>query len=734
MLFPLVILLLLTCCNSKELLHTQLHVVVVLSVEDGGNYSTARTQGTDIVQGACHATVHINNSTHLLDQYELVPVPVLVPDCDSVRGLDYLLESLLDPAMNVVRVTGMFCDKVAQVYSPVLNHWARSVHISGAQIQDRTQLLPSLLPSPGDVAEAVVSLLYRLDWRRFGIVYYNTAFSQHSYYNFIHLAKSVISHVTNGRQSSSIPVAMYELRGTSQREVHLLVQSLESSGVHIFVVLLARPIATVVMQEVFKEGMVWPKYVWVFVHLDPVTLSLSPVWENVIFMSYSLGESSSSSNRRIPHWSPYRHLLYESVWALALTWNNSLSSSSNIKTCLCNEERKKCVSKVRTGVSRGTCSEANVTSSYERDGSLQFDVAVVQSNKSVRIGVYDYTNLSIVLNDSLLHPIPPDTFQYVVLTIPLGLAVPFFVWLLLMYTLLTLNLILYLILRNEREVKASSVPLSVWIFVGNYLLLISSTINVVLVTGDFISDRQRLRHTSCNIELISASVGFDIIVATALVRTLRIYQIFHYFGKLNRSWSDSRLVLVIAAIIFIKLLLFVLWMSIDNYHLIDTPKFRQDVVPPDYLVVHSCYCHYMAIWIVAVYVYTVFLLALLFILAVKTKMVHRANFNDTKKLTILILGLLIMLVIFGLLWGILRQVGFPAASYVLLSLGYSLSVLLMQLCLFFPKVLPPLYRRTKIIICKCRSYESSSSSSVYSYWTTNYTKYDQTQDLVSVVM
>ncbi len=123
-----------------------------------------------------------------------------------MRGLDYLLESLLDPAMNVVGVTGMFCDKVAQVYSPVLNHWA-SVHISGAQIQDRTQLLPSLLPSPEDIAEAVVSLLYRLDWRRFGIVYYNTAFSQHSYYNFIHLAKSV-SHVANRRQSSSIPVTI----------------------------------------------------------------------------------------------------------------------------------------------------------------------------------------------------------------------------------------------------------------------------------------------------------------------------------------------------------------------------------------------------------------------------------------------------------------------------------------------------------------------------------------------
>ncbi len=290
--------------------------------------------------------------------------------------------------------------------------------------------------------------------------------------------------------------------------------------------------------------MVWPKYVWVFVHLDPVTLSLSPVWENVIFMSYSLGESSSSSNRRILHWSPYRHLLYESVWALALTWNNSLSSSSNIKTCLCNKERKKCVSKVRTGVSHGTCSEANVTSSYERDGSLQFDVAVVQSNKSVRIGVYDYTNLSIVLNDSLLHPIP--------------------VWLLLMYLLVTVNFMCILIFRNEREVKASSIPLSVCIIMGNYLLLLCVT-NSIVVTG-LISDRERIRHTTCNVEQISASIGFDIIVATALVRTLRIYHIFRYFGKLKRSWSDSRLVLVIAAVISMKGFLFVVWISVDNNH------------------------------------------------------------------------------------------------------------------------------------------------------------------------
>ncbi len=484
---------------------------------------------------------------------------------------------------------------------------------------------------------------------------------------------------------------MYELRVTSQREVDLLVQSLESSGVHIFVVLLARPIATVVMQEVFKEGMVWPKYVWVFVHLDPVTLSLSPVWENVIFMSYSLGESSSSSNRRILHWSPYRHLLYESVWALALTWNNSPSSSSNIKTCLCNEERKKCVSKVRTGVSPGTCSEANVTSSYERDSSLQFDVAVVQSNKSVRIGVYDYTNLSIVLNDSLLHPIPPDTFQYVVLTVPLGLTLPMSVWLLLMYLLVTVNFMCILIFRKEREVKASSIPLSVCIIMGNYLLLLCST-NSIVVTG-LISDRERIRHTTCNVEQVSASIGFDIIVATALVRTLRIYHIFRYFGKLKRSWSDSRLVLVIAAIISMKLFLFVVWISVDNNHLIDVPVFQQEAEPPYYWVIQSCYSNYHGLWGVAVYMYTVFLLALLFILAIQTRKVSHHDFKDTKKLSTLVLCLLVILLVFGLLWGILRQTGRPVASIVCLDLGYSSIVFGVQSFLFLPKVIPPLYRK-----------------------------------------
>ncbi len=180
---------------------------------------------------------------------------------------------------------------------------------------------------------------------------------------------------------------------------------------------------------------------------------------------------------------------------------------------------------------------------------------------------------------------------------------------------------------------------------------------------------------------------------------------FRYFGKLKKSWSDSRLVLVIAAIISIKLFLLVLWISVDN-NVIDTPEFQQESEPPYYWVKQPCYSDYQGLWGVAVYMYTILLLVLLFILAIKTRKVSHHDFKDTKKLSTLVLCILVILLMFGLLWGILRQTGYPIASIVCLDLGYSIGVFVVQTFLFLPEVVPPMYRKFK----KARKSESCGTN------------------------
>ena len=692
-----VILLLASYCSCQDQHNTSLHVLAILSVVEGEDQGIAWTQGRDIFRGACEAAQDINKHPDLLPQFEVVPVPVLVPDCDPVKGIHKLLEALLDPSMNMIGVTGMFCDKVAEVYSPVLSQWARSLQISGATIpkeEDGVQLTSYILPSSEDVAEAVISLLNKLNWTRFGIVYAQPGYKNYSSFNYFNLAKTLIKE----RHDHNLSF-YYELSGANLHEVNVFLQTLKSSEVHILVMLVPPHIATSVMQKVSNEGLVWPQYVWIFVHLEPAAIFLSPVWENVIFMSYRLplldGSNTSCAVSHNSTGTSYSSLLYDSVWGLALAWNNTLNNLP-MDVSFMNSEHKSFVNNLWNSFYNLTFEGKTGQVNFNKRGkSFKLNVTFVKHNMAHLIGQYSFSNCSISLDNSMLQPIPPDRFQFRVISLPLTLSIPLFIWLFLMYALVTINLSLFLIFRKEREVKASSVPLSMCIFVGSYLMLFTPT-NSVVVTG-FIIDREKIRHITCNVEQISASIGFDLVVATALVRTLRIYHIFHHLGKLGKCWTDSRLVATVAAIISIKLYLFILWISADNNHLIDTVVFQHEAVPPHYLVIQPCYSDYQAVWVFAVYMYTVVLLVLLSILAIKTRKINHGDFKDTKKTTLLVLFLLLLLIASGLLWGILRQVGQPIASYISLDLGYSLGICISQIILFLPKVLPPLHRYLKHI-------------------------------------
>ena len=107
------------------------------------------------------------------------------------------------------------------------------------------------------------------------------------------------------------------------------------------------------------------------------------------------------------------------------------------------------------------------------------------------------------------------------------------------------------------------------------------------------------------------------------------------------------------------------------------------------------YGPYLSLWVASAYMFTFSLLVLLLFLAIKTRKTSLRDFKDTKKLIVLVVFLNLVLIVFGSLWGILQLSGQPIASYVSLALAYSLSSFAIQVSLFLPKVLPPLYRHLK---------------------------------------
>ena len=106
-----------------------------------------------------------------------------------------------------------------------------------------------------------------------------------------------------------------------------LLQALKLSKVHILVMLIPPYAATAVIQKASDEGLVWPQYVWIFVYLEPASLSLL----------HQCGKTLSSCHIDCPcHvatmsqvWSTttkglHRNLLYDFVLQLVLAWNKTI--------------------------------------------------------------------------------------------------------------------------------------------------------------------------------------------------------------------------------------------------------------------------------------------------------------------------------------------------------------------------------------------------------------------------
>ena len=390
---------------------TSVHVVAVLSVEEEGkeNIAIPWMKGRDIFHGACQAAQDINKSPDLMLEVEVALVAVLVPDCDPVKGIDLLLKVLVDPSVNVIGVTEMFCDRLAEVYSPVLSQWAKSVQNSGEFFvtkEDRVQIAPHIVPSHEDTAEAIISLLYNLNWTRLGIVHPQAGYNHFASFNYLNLANTLTSLI-KAKHSHNIQISLhYELCGANLREIGSLFQALKLSEVHILVMLIPPHAATAVIQKASDEGLVWPQYVWIFVYLEPASLSLTPMWENFIFMSYRLPMPCSYNVSSVVNnykRTPYRNLLYDSVLQLVLAWNKTIRYHRIHRPYARYNDFYSKTQKTQNRLCDITLEgKGDQVDFEESDECIFLDVAFTKHHNAFVIGYYDFSNKSISLNHSIL--------------------------------------------------------------------------------------------------------------------------------------------------------------------------------------------------------------------------------------------------------------------------------------------------------------------------------------------
>ena len=115
-------------------------IITLLSdeVDNTSNVSFHLSQPKDTIAGACLAAHHFYNFHHsLLCHFQVHPL--LVSPSDQAKGVPKLLEILLDPAVEMIGVTGVISDKIEEFYSPLITNFDERIPQKYANIDNHRQ-------------------------------------------------------------------------------------------------------------------------------------------------------------------------------------------------------------------------------------------------------------------------------------------------------------------------------------------------------------------------------------------------------------------------------------------------------------------------------------------------------------------------------------------------------------------------------------------------------------------
>ena len=155
-----------------------------------------------------------------------------------------------------------------------------------------------------------------------------------------------------------------------------------------------------------------------------------------------------------------------------------------------------------------------------------------------------------------------------------------------------------------------------------------------------IGNQEIFRTFICLFDVIIANIGADIVCATVIAKTLRIYHILKTFGKVSRACSDQILVIMILVVVSGKIAILIIWANVDDARIIDVEQFVSQRVPPFFQVTQECQSKHINIWRASLVSYSAILGLVMVLLAILTRKIKRKDYKDSKKINILILLLL----------------------------------------------------------------------------------------------
>lgn len=719
---------------SEDAIPKVLHILAVLptatnrSDQDNTSDSFQWERGEEILPGATLALKEIKESDYLLNGYQLEVITVKIPSCDFIKGVVPFMEELTSNQNNAIGIVGYFCHTLQQHFSYLIQHESIGI-LQLSAIETHKEYCSScpqhsILPSVEFCARAVVKLIQRLKWSKIAIMSNKNllnakgVFRDHAEKEGIDVALELISPLITSEQTTQF---LHELLVSATNIIVAFVSPSETVK-----------IMCIAQQDKFK----WPDYAWIFMGSDiseiatlPISCSqraVSAIMTNSIFirsmpwtnkmdvlpsgLGYSayynayleeLEKSTQELNISLQN-NPYASVLYDSIWAIALTLNGSLGilNYSFVNNLYHTKFNSEIGSILEEQLSELSFQGATGFLNFSQRAAIvltSIELFQYQNGQPELLGEYNVLLNELDLDMSKLSEIPSTTLARHYELFPVYVTVILTLVGVICFVLTTISMCIFFYFRKQPAIKASSSTLSICLFIGCYFHLTSSLFQTINSGISKHESGEALRGFTCTFDVSLFNLGFDIIFATIIAKTLRIYYIFKPFRRVDwiNFCSDQGLFVLILIVVGFKLMLLMLWTCIDINYLIDIEQFITTSVPPHFMVVQKCHSRNFELWIAFHSGYTVVLMLIMVTLAILTRKIKRDHFNNTKRINTLTAVLFFHVFTSLSLWYVLRLIGETILSKVMFALSTMFTAIFCQAFLIAPKIMPLVYNRIK---------------------------------------
>ena len=679
------------------------------------------------------AAEQINERSDILPGHELKLINIDSEACGInviSKGIINVYRELVNYNRTcIVGVIGLFCSAVTSAISPIISHpnIGGYVHIAASTSpmhRGNTSLKNSnlfhIIESSSAFNEAMLALMRTFNWKRITSVHTESEFYfMSTSIDFIHRVSinSEYELVTRIHIAENSPAHIMEKFNVIREE-----------GARISYWSVTYDQAAYLLCMAYQRNFTWPEYVYIIqehgidrileietscskkeiltamdgvfilhyrLHVENDTELISGVNYSEFQQLYTdkLKEFASITNESLQN-NLYANSLYDQVWAFALAINNSLLSikSQNLSfedyglgesvptiSSILKNELKHVAFQGASG---------RIDFSTDQGSPTYVNILQIQKGKPKLIGVYDPYNHNITLTEAAPHvrDIPKDTFDTEYQLLPPWLGTCILVAQVILFGLITTNLVLIIKWKKEREVKAISPLLSILMMIGCYFLC--SAPLFMIMYRMLIIDNMALVTSLCHLK-VWASIGMELILSTLFLKLLRIYHIFHAKRMIMMSdyWVDKYLVIYALLICVGKVILLILWNIITPI----SSKVTQEYIPvgnglPYYWA--TTHCVTSTVWLSVILLYSGVLLFMIVVLAIETRHIKNNSYKDTKKVNAFIFLVIIVLTISISLWIIFEAIKIEVGANISEWMTYLSVPLLCQVCLFIPKTLP----------------------------------------------